>query len=113
MTLPAPALSPSTQALERAVKILGGQAATARCLNVSGGLVWQWLNGSALPAKHCPAIEAGTREKGETVSCEELLPETNWLRDQDGRITGYVTAVAQPEVDDPDAGRIAPPVETA
>lgn len=77
--------------LARAVDAIGGQAETARLLDVSPGLVWQWLNGRRpLPPDHCPAIE---RASG--VRCEQLLPSETWIRHDDGEIKGrFVPAAA-------------------
>lgn len=49
-----------TEALDRAVKIAGGQSAIARRLGVSQPTVWAWLNGGQLPAEHVLAVEAAT-----------------------------------------------------
>lgn len=88
----APACPPEPTPLERAVAILGGQAATGRLLDVSQGLVWQWLNGRPLPARFCPALEKATAAKGERITCEELLPDFTWMRNADG-VSGYVVSV--------------------
>lgn len=93
----APVFNPDQTPLERAVEILGGQAATGRLLEVSQGLVWQWLNGRPLPARYCPAIEKHTTAKGQRVTCEELLPGFTWLRNADG-VSGYVVAVDADDV---------------
>ncbi len=102
--------------LEKAVELLGGQRAAARLLNVSPGMVWQWLNGRRpLPPEHCGLLETATSEQGEAVTAEELLPDVAFQRDAGGRVVGYVTPVRQlsgPD-EDPDAGRIGPAVETA
>lgn len=76
--------------LQRAVSALGGQTGTAKALEVSAGLVWQWLNGRRpLPAEHCPRLEKLTG-----VRCEELMPGTVWTRDERGEVTGYHVRVA-------------------
>lgn len=109
----------STQTpLEHAVSLLGGQRGVARLLNVSPGAVWQWLNGRRpLPPEHCGLLEAGTAELGDPVTAEQLRPDVDFQRDAAGRVSGYVVPVRQADAEgaseDPDAGRVAPPVETA
>lgn len=100
----AAARPPDPTPLERAVTTLGGQAATGRLLEVSQGLVWQWLNGRPLPARFCPTIEQQTALRGKPVTCEELLPDYTWMRNSEG-VVGYVVNVAQPgrEPDEPEA----------
>lgn len=59
-----------------AVKTLGGQSATSRLLNVSQGLVWQWVHGkSNVPEKYCLKIHKLTN--GE-VTCKDLRPDVDW-----------------------------------
>lgn len=77
----------------RAVRILGGQSATADVLIVSPGYVWQILNDRRpLAPEHCPVLERATREKGEAVTCESLLPDVLWHRDKEGNVYIRMTA---------------------
>lgn len=78
-------------ALEKAVKILGSQAAIAAICGVSKGAVNQWKDeGRRIPAEHCPLIERATSG---AVRCEDLRPDVSWdvLRMQAG-----VEAAAEP-----------------
>jgi DNA-binding transcriptional regulator YdaS (Cro superfamily) len=72
--------SPEKEALRRAAKVLGGQAAVAQLLGYADRRgVWPYFNTARpFPAEHCPAIERATREKGEAVLCEELRPDVDW-----------------------------------
>ena len=73
--------------LESAVAKLGGQSATATLLQVTQGLVSQWVRGiRPLAPQHCPAIEAATG-----IRCEQLRPDIVWTRDTGGVVTGYHT----------------------
>lgn len=67
-------------ALRRAAKVLGGQAALAVAIGYSDRRhVWPWFNTDRqIPAEHCPAIERATRELGQVVTCEELRPDVPW-----------------------------------
>lgn len=69
-------------ALQRAIELLGGQAALASCLGLKQQHIWNWINrDSKIPAEHCPAIERATAG---AVRCEELRPDVEWqvLREQ-------------------------------
>jgi DNA-binding transcriptional regulator YdaS (Cro superfamily) len=55
-------------AITRAVEKAGGQTALARAINVSQGLVWQWLNGAPIHIKHFESIERATG-----ITYQELL----------------------------------------
>lgn len=58
-------------AIARAVRNAGGASALARILNVTPGLVSQWVTGRRpVAAIHCLAIEAAT-----AVSRHELRPD--------------------------------------
>jgi DNA-binding transcriptional regulator YdaS (Cro superfamily) len=77
------------EALAKAIKVLGSQTAVAAAAgdDVATGHVFYWLNKAPeVPAKYCPGIERATREKGETVFCEQLCPSTDWgmVRVQEG-----------------------------
>ncbi|HEY5805045.1 MAG TPA: YdaS family helix-turn-helix protein [Lysobacter sp.] len=95
--------------LKQAVDVIGGQAATAAGLEVSAGLIWQWLNKKRpLPPEHCPRLEALSG-----VRCEALRPDIVWTRDEVGLVTGYHVPLKTAAVDqadpsneeDPDASR--------
>lgn len=68
------------EALQRAARVLGGQAALATLLGYSDRRgVWPYFNTDRrFPAEHCPAVERATREKGEPVLCEELRGDVQW-----------------------------------
>lgn len=68
--------------LLRAVTIMGSQSELARCIGSTQGAVWQWLNGKQFPAHRCALVESATRG---LVTCEQLRPDLDWLRDSDGR----------------------------
>lgn len=71
--------------IQRAIAAYGSQAAAARRLNVSSGLVWQWLNGERpIAPKHCPVIEEDTG-----IRCEHLRGDVVFTRDPSGSVTGY------------------------
>ena len=59
------------EALKEAVKIAGGQSATARLCNVTQPTVWHWINRAlCLPAKYVLRVEAATG-----VSRHHLQPD--------------------------------------
>lgn len=70
----------SKAALQRAARVLGGQAAVAKILgypdrrNVSA---W-FTTDRQFPAEHCPLLERATRDAGEVVTCEQLRPDVEW-----------------------------------
>jgi DNA-binding transcriptional regulator YdaS (Cro superfamily) len=58
-------------AIERAIKIIGGQTVLAKQLGIRQSYVWNWINRhQQAPAKHIRAISTAT--KG-LVSVDELL----------------------------------------
>lgn len=60
--------------IEKAIAKLGGQAAAARALELSGyQVVQQWVAQGRVPAEHCPRIERLTG-----VRCEELNDRVDW-----------------------------------
>ena len=76
--------------IERASHAAGGDAKLARILRVDPGLIYQWRRGiRPVAGRHCPAIEAATG-----VRCEELRPDLQWVRADDGRVTSYAVPVA-------------------
>ena len=74
------------EALKRAAKLLGGQAALASACGFNDRRhVWPWFaTDRRIPAEHCPSIERATLALGEPVRCEELRPDVAWdvLREQ-------------------------------
>jgi len=72
-------------AIERAIKCFGSQAALASALGVKQPTVSEWLRGDRqVPAERCPLIERETRRLGQEVRCEDLRPDVAWgvLREQ-------------------------------
>lgn len=72
--------TPQQEAAELAISILEGPVSAARILNVKENrhqTVQGWIR-TRVPAEWCPAIEAATRAKGRTVTCEELRPDVAW-----------------------------------
>lgn len=62
--------------VQRAVEILGGQAATARAVGVSPQAVAFWLAGERQPsAEAAIAIESATRG---LVTVEDIRPDIDW-----------------------------------
>lgn len=81
--------------IELARKHLGlSQAAFAQRLGVSQSTVSSWVCGriNEVPPDRCVAVEALT---GGHVSCEQLRPDLLWQRDPEGRVTGYLVALAK------------------
>ena len=62
------------EALEKAIKILGGQTAASEQLTIPQPTISFWLNKSkrGIPAEFCVAIEKATRGK---VKKEDLRPD--------------------------------------
>lgn len=62
--------------IRKVCKIVGGQAALARLLNVATPTVNQWVVGKRrIPAERCPTIERLVDRK---VRCEEMRPDVDW-----------------------------------
>ena len=62
--------------LDKACRLVGGQAALARILKVKPPTVNQWLKlEKPIPARHCPNIERAVMG---AVICEQLLPDVDW-----------------------------------
>lgn len=97
------------EALSRAIRAIGGISATARLCNVRPPTVFNW---PVAPPHHCPAIENATG-----ISCEELRPDLDWVRDSnDDSVIGHLVRVNKPNEDMPRGraqvtGRYAPPSE--
>lgn len=68
------------QALERAIKLLGGHTPFASALVVSGQRLDYWVKMGYCPTEFCPTIERLVLERtGERkVTCEQLDPKTEW-----------------------------------
>lgn len=62
----------SPEALERAVRVLGGQTNLGLVCGKKQGHVSYWLDTGKLPAGHCIAVESATAQKGEIVTRYEL-----------------------------------------
>jgi len=70
------------EAIDRAIKVFGSQAAMASALDVKQPTISEWLRGERqVPAERCPQIERATSG---AVRCEDLRPDVEWdvLRDQ-------------------------------
>lgn len=73
------------QALERAVKAIGSEAALALAIDVATNTPAMWKLRGKVPSRHGPSIEFAVRpvaeEKGmEPVTCEQLCPGVRWVR---------------------------------
>lgn len=55
----------------RGVEIVGGQAATARLLNVTQPTIWRWLKSE----KSCPAEHVAAFEKATSIHRRRLRPD--------------------------------------
>lgn len=62
----------SMSAIQRAIEKAGSQDELARRINVSQGLVSQWVNGAKIETRHFPEIERATNGH---VTPEELLAD--------------------------------------
>jgi DNA-binding transcriptional regulator YdaS (Cro superfamily) len=75
------------EALRKAIEVLGTQKAVAAAAgdDIKTGHIFHWLNKAPeVPARYCPGIERATREKGDTVFCEQLCPSTDWASVRSG-----------------------------
>ncbi|RCN55777.1 Cro/CI family transcriptional regulator [Acidiferrobacter thiooxydans] len=61
-----------TEAVARAVSILGSQGRLAQACGVSQAAVWKWLRGQLPKGEHAVAIEVAT---GGQVSREAIRPD--------------------------------------
>ena len=62
--------------IQRAVKVVGSQAALAKHLNIHCTMVSQWVTGRRpVAVEHCPAIERITCG---AVRCEDFYPDVEW-----------------------------------
>ena len=71
-----------TEALRKAITILGGQTATARAISQKTGItikqqhVWNWLNrDGGVPPEYAPIIEEIAAEQGVTLTRRQLCPQ--------------------------------------
>ena len=65
-----------TEALEKAISLVGSASARAARLGLTKGAISQWKGeGKKVPADHCPEIEKATNGK---VRCEDLRPDVDW-----------------------------------
>lgn len=62
----------NTEAVARAVTIMGSQARLAQACGVSQAAVWKWLRGQPPKGEHAVAIEMAT---GGEVSREAIRPD--------------------------------------
>jgi DNA-binding transcriptional regulator YdaS (Cro superfamily) len=64
------------EAIDRAIKHFGSQAALAADIGVKQPTVSEWLRGDRpVPPDRCPEIEKSTG-----VRCEDLRPDLTWYR---------------------------------
>jgi DNA-binding transcriptional regulator YdaS (Cro superfamily) len=54
--------------------------------------VYKWRD-AGVPVDRAPLIEIASDG---AVRCEQLCPDTAWLRDEDGNLTGYRVAIHIP-----------------
>lgn len=70
----------ATPALKRAADLLGGQAALAQAIGLTGpsprAVVWAWMDRGSVPLEHCTAIEQATDR---AVMRWDLRPD-DWSR---------------------------------
>jgi DNA-binding transcriptional regulator YdaS (Cro superfamily) len=64
-------------ALERAVRVVGGNERLATAIGRSPAAFSNWKS-RRVPAECCPSIERETRRCGDVVTCEELRPDVAW-----------------------------------
>lgn len=65
-----------SEALQKAIEIVGSATALAAELGLTKGAVSQWKEPDRkIPAEHCPAIE---RVTDGAVRCEQLRPDVDW-----------------------------------
>ena len=77
--------------INRAIDLAGGQTALAKLMGVTQGLIHQLTTGrSNLTPERAVQIETVL---GGKVTCEELLPQFEWQRDQDGKVASYTVRV--------------------
>ena len=57
-------------------------------VGISQARVSQWENGEPITPGKCPAIERVTGFR-----CEELRPDVEWRRDENGNVTSYCVCI--------------------
>lgn len=75
-----------TDAIERAISLLGGPAKLLELLKrrpgrekLQPGHVYHWRKkAEVFPAEYCPDVEAETAKLGAVVRCEDLNPRVSW-----------------------------------
>lgn len=72
------------EALSLAIERVGGVSKLASDLGVSQSVVSNWRARGQVPVDRCPYVEAATG-----VPCEMLRPDVEWLRNDEGAVTGY------------------------
>ncbi|RJF99048.1 transcriptional regulator [Noviherbaspirillum saxi] len=80
-----------SEALQKAIEIVGSATALASALDLTKGAISQWKDeGRKIPAEHCPTIERVTAGQ---VKCEDLRPDVDWsvLRASPGPQTPMAT----------------------
>lgn len=70
-------------AIRRAIEKAGSQDELARRINVSQGLISQWVNGAKIETRHFPKIEQATG--GEVTSTDLLADELQKLKPKNGK----------------------------
>lgn len=73
-------------AIQRAVEKAGSQDELARRINVSQGLVSQWVNGAKIEMHHFPNIERATG--GDVTASDLLADELDKLKPRKRRRNG-------------------------
>lgn len=106
-----PPVDPAFLALDRAVRLIGGQTATAKLLGLSQTAVWKWINRSRpLPAEHVLKVEAATG-----ISRHDLRPDIYPLEETASAANLARDPLGQPSPASPTSagGGPSPALETA
>lgn len=82
----------SKSSLQRAVSQFQTQAAFAAAVGVKSPSVSEWMR-RGVPLERCREVEAATSG---AVRCEDLRPDVDWTRDDQGRVTGYHVRIDPP-----------------
>ena len=64
-----------SEALDRAIKAVGGLTELGKVCGVSKRVVWAWRDRGSIPAEYATVIEQATEM---SVTCEELCPAIDW-----------------------------------
>lgn len=81
-------ITPAACALERALSLVGVHALAKAC-GCTYQAVYKWRR-AGVPASRAAGIESAT--SGE-VRAEEVCPDSTFLRDAAGRVTGYTVLI--------------------